>query len=75
MESLESGLQNLYRLPKKQDSGRHACQHVEGVERPERHPVVNLFVCEAVVGTVEGVPAVGGVQSGESGDGQSKEGE
>ena len=75
MESLESGLQNLYRLPKKQDSGRHACQHVEGVERPERHPVVDLFVCEAVVGAVEGVSAVSGVEGCEGRDGQGEEGE
>ena len=33
MQSLESSLQYLNRLPEEQDSGRHACQHVEGVER------------------------------------------
>lgn len=75
MQSLESGLQYLDRLPKEQNRGRQASQHVEGVERAQRRHVVNFVVGEAVEGAVEDVPAVGGVEGGEGGNGQGEEGE
>ena len=76
MQSLESGLQYLDRLPKEQDGGRQASQRVKGVERAQRHLVVHFGVREAVVGgAVEGAAAVGGVEHGEGGDGEGEEGE
>ena len=76
MQSLESGLQYLDRLPKEQDGGRQASQRVKGVERAQRHLIVHFGVREAVVGgAVEGAAAVGGVEHGEGGDGEGEEGE
>ena len=75
MQSLESGLENLDQLSKKEDRGRQASQDIEGVERPQRHHVVHLLGGEAVVGIVDGVPAECGVEHGERRDGEGEEGE